>query len=134
MIEMRITRISSSQKCGTFSAVTIEGEPFSVALEEYWRFNEPYISCIPTGMYICKRYSSEKHPNTFEVTNVEGRSFILFHVGNTNDNSSGCILLGSRYGVLNGKNAILDSSTVFEKFLNAMSGEDEFRLVIKESF
>lgn len=48
-------------------------------------------SCIPEGRYICKRYSSPKHPDTWEITGVPNRSKILLHPANTIDQLLGCI-------------------------------------------
>ena len=48
-------------------------------------------SCIPEGIYLCKRYSSQKYPNTWEVIGVPNRSKILIHPANTVDQLLGCI-------------------------------------------
>lgn len=48
-------------------------------------------SCIPEGTYLCKRYSSPKYPDTWEIIGVPGRSKILFHAANTVDQLKGCI-------------------------------------------
>lgn len=48
-------------------------------------------SCIPEGIYLCKRYSSPKYPANWEVIGVPGRSKILIHTANTVDELRGCI-------------------------------------------
>ena len=48
-------------------------------------------SCIPEGIYLCKRYSSAKYDKTWEVIGVPGRSKILIHSANTVDQLLGCI-------------------------------------------
>lgn len=131
---VRLTRISSHPEYGTFGVLTIDGLPQCVTLEDYKRDNKHNISCIPTGQYICKRYHSQKHPNTFEVTNVEGRSYILFHIGNTHKDTEGCILLGSRFGEINKYKAIIDSTNAFKDFMEVMKDEDEFILTISEHY
>ena len=55
--------------------------PFAATLEEAWVRNTPNISCIPPGMYTCRRVDSPKFGDTFEVADVPGRSHILFHKG-----------------------------------------------------
>ena len=134
MKSVRITRVATNPDYGTFGAMTVDGLPMCVTLEDYKRSNASNISCIPAGQYVCKRYSSSRHPNTFEVTSVEGRSFILFHIGNTHKDTEGCILLGTNYGYLYGGNAILNSTGAFESFMEIMRGEREFNLTIVESF
>lgn len=36
-------------------------------IERGWRFNEPYVSCIPPGQYVLESYSSEKYPDTWAM-------------------------------------------------------------------
>lgn len=89
------------------------------------------ISSIPVGTYICKRYHSAKFPDTFEVTGVPGRGSILFHAGNTAEDTHGCILLGRSWGWLYGdKRAVLNSGDTFKEFLALTASVDEFTLTI----
>jgi hypothetical protein len=134
MKTVRITRVGGSPEHGTFGILTIDGMPECVTLEDYWRSNSKNVSCIPTGQYVCKRYVSSNHPNTFEVTNVEGRSHILFHSGNTHADTEGCILLGSRIGNLGSSKAILESRLAFRNFINSIGDDYSFNLIITESF
>ena len=72
-------------------------EPFGVTRELPWLDNKKSISCIPPGKYLCKRYSSKKYKNTFEITKVPGRKYILIHIGNFKSNSKGCVLVGESF-------------------------------------
>ncbi len=130
MNQVRITRITSHPAYGTFGVLTINGEPFCVTLEPYWRSNQKNVSCIPEGMYICKKYTSPKYKETFEVTEVEGRSNILFHWGNTINDTQGCILPGTSYG----NYKIYQSIPIFNKFIERLSKSDMFQLIIKSSY
>lgn len=51
-------------------------------LERPWKDNASNVSCIPSGIYTCRPYSSPKYPDVYEVTNVPKRDHILFHSGN----------------------------------------------------
>ena len=130
---VKIVRIETNPYFGTFGVMTINGAAFCVTLEPYSRDNASNVSCIPTGQYICKRYSSWKYPNTFEITNIQGRSYVLFHAGNTDDDSAGCILLASEFGKLGDDRGILNSGATFNKFLQNFK-EDQFKLTIVEEF
>lgn len=124
-----IRRLEQSEE-GTLGVLLIEGRIFCYTLERPWMMNERNISCIPTGMYVCKRYHSQNHPNTFEVTDVHNRSYILFHVANTINDLQGCIGLGEEVGYLMGQRAILNSTHAFNSFIDITSGFDEFTLKI----
>ena len=116
---------------GTFGQLFVNGEPLCLTLERSWLDNIPNESCIPPGVYICKRMTSPKFGETFQVMNVRGRAHILFHEGNLPRNSKGCILYGSRFGEINGHPAVLESNAAKRKFMWIMRNEDEFKLVIK---
>lgn len=64
-------------------------------LEEEWQDNQRRISCIPSGLYVCKPrvYLKGGYP-TYEVTNVPGRSDILIHAANVEEHLEGCIAPG----------------------------------------
>lgn len=92
---------------------------------------------VPSGTYTCVRgtHKLEHGPSfeTFEVTGVEGHSGILFHVGNVNGDSDGCILLGLNIitGSEDGMQTIHASREAFNKFINVQAGVDSFTIVIE---
>lgn len=108
--------------------------PFAVTLERPWLNNQKSISCIPAGFYTCRRVASPKFGNTFEVTNVPGRSGILFHKGNLSDDTHGCIILGEYFDPLGERNAVLSSGKAFSEFLKRTVNINEFELYIKGEF
>lgn len=116
---------------GTFGVIHCAGVPFALTAELPWKQNQPRISCIPSGRYICKRVKSPKFGDTFEIAEVAGRDHILFHKGNIPINDSlGCILLGEQFEPLNGKTAILQSGKAVQEFMDKTKGMDEFPLYI----
>lgn len=134
MRQARLVRIETDPEHGTFGTLLLDGIAFCVTLEPYSRDNEKSISCIPTGQYTCKRVNSPTYGNTFEITNIEGRSHVLFHPGNFDDNTKGCVLLGQYYGKLKGDRAVLNSGNTFKTFLKNLSDVNEFKLSIIEVF
>jgi hypothetical protein len=119
---------------GTFG-VLLEGDtPFALTLERPWLGNRKDVSCIPEGGYLCKRTVSPKFGNTFEVTGVEGRSHILFHGGNTAYDSQGCILVGSRFGSIGERAALLKSKEALSELMERLRDRDSFYLFIKNHF
>jgi hypothetical protein len=119
----------NNQTEGTLGLLFIDNSFFCFTLEPPWRENKED-SCIPSGVYNCRRYSSPKFPNTFEVKNVPNRKSILFHSGNLDKDTLGCILLGDGVDISN-KKMILNSKLAFERFLKKMEGVNEFVLRIE---
>ena len=130
-----IKRISTSDS-GTIGDLTTKG--FSCkTIELPWRDNKPFVSCIPTGKYICDPHASAKFGDVYILKNVPGRSDVLIHAGNYAGDKSkglradteGCIILGKKYGTINGQPVVLISRPVVKDFINHM-GWDSFLLEI----
>jgi hypothetical protein len=69
--------------------------------------------------------------DTFEITDVPLHNNILFHPGNYNDDSEGCVLLGKAYGMkLNGGKMIVNSRNAFDHFMYLQEGVDSFVLIV----
>ena len=117
---------------GTFGVMDCEGVPFCLTIELPWKDNKTNISCIPTGEYTCKRVTSPKFGETFEVTGVPSRDHVLVHVANTVSDLLGCIGVGEQFEPIDGKNAVVMSKNAFWEFMKKCSGIDEFKLVIKD--
>jgi len=104
-------------------------------MEDAWQQNTPEISCIPDGTYRC-RPRRFNHGNkgkgypAIEITGVPGRSLILFHRGNVDDDVRGCIVVGTELGVLNGQLAVLKSAEAWALFFGRYGGV-EFDLVVE---
>lgn len=128
---LTIKRIADVSGQGTFGVIFDETIPFALTLERNWLNNKVGESCIIVGEYICKRILSPKFGETFEVCGVIGRTSILFHKGNINADSHGCILVAEKFEYENGKIFVSESKQGFLEFLARLAGENEFRLVIK---
>lgn len=138
MKTMIIRRVATGEQ-GTFGVILHNDIPFALSLERQWLDNRPSVgdvpgSCIPSGEYACKRVNSPRFKNTFEVTDVENRTHILFHKGNLDDDSHGCILVGEKFGMLSANAGILESRQGFNEFMLLLEDEDEFSLNIINHF
>ncbi len=116
----------------TFGVLIDNAVPFAVTLEDAWKSNEQNVSCIPAGTYLCTRIDSPRFGKTFEVRDVEGRDHILFHCGNTEEDTHGCILVGEEFGTLGSSAApaILRSRAGFQEFMKRLERDTEFLLCI----
>ena len=124
MTELVILRIGRDDDGVTQGVMLKDGVAFAVTLERPWKENEQDVSCIPAATYTCKRYSSEKYTDTFEITNVPGRTKILFHKGNEIPDTHGCILVGEKFV----GNGIGESGLGFKEFLDKFDKRDSFEL------
>lgn len=129
MIWVHLKRAWADDRC-TLGMLTIEcvkHDPF-FTLENPKRESEKD-SLIPTGSYICQPYSGTKFKNVYIVNNVPDRSAILFHWGNFEKDTEGCILIGDGAGMLSGQPAITASKLAFERF-RSIIGKNIFTVVI----
>ena len=131
---VEIIRLEENFKYGTFGVLRIDKEVFCVTLEPADLENLQNRSSIPAQQYICGQYNSPIFGWTFEIKNVPGRHAILFHPGNTKENTKGCILLGEHFGKLYENRAVLNSGDTFKGFLDAIDGERQFHLTITEHY
>jgi hypothetical protein len=98
--------------------------------------NQRFLSCIPPGNYFVNRTISPRFGTTFEITDVPGRSHILFHKGNTAEETDGCVLVGTHIGWIDGVRAVLSSRKAFDQmmFTLEVAKVEQFKLVISEDF
>lgn len=118
-----LNRVSFSEKCTMGVLLGSSGLPICLTLENPWLDNEPCVSCIPDGDYTCEIVTSPKYGKVYGVKDVDNRTHILFHAGNTEKDTKGCILLGRSYGVLSGEPAVLSSRNALTDFHTLMDGK-----------
>jgi hypothetical protein len=97
--------------------------------------NGTFVPKIPDGVFTCIRgnhrlESMNEDFETFEITGVTGHTNILFHWGNYNRDSSGCVLLGSGMANINGTNMLLHSKDTFDRFMKIQDGVNTFTLTV----
>ncbi|MBN1664842.1 MAG: hypothetical protein JW943_14675 [Deltaproteobacteria bacterium] len=135
MKTVTINRIETSAH-GTFGVLHAEGLT-CFTCEPPWKGNQPALSCIPEGGYLCVPWHSQRFPNHYCVTNVPDRTAILIHTGNLAGDKSkgfrrhslGCILPGIYRGFLGHQKAVFSSWAAFNK-IREIIGENSFRLDI----
>ena len=67
---------------------------------------------------------------TFEITGVTGHTDILFHSGNWNKDSAGCVLLGLGIAQSPQGQMLTSSHQAFAEFIELTKGIDSFTLVV----
>ena len=131
MITLDLIRVGSSAR-GTFGVLRHGQVPFVLTLERPWNDNQQDISCIPAGRYRCRAIRSPKFGNTYEVCDVPGRAHVLFHQGNTIEDTHGCILVGEEFSGTWESPMLVSSQRGFGELVKYLDGVREFDLVIHE--
>jgi hypothetical protein len=123
---------------GIFGEVTDEAyQLVCVTLEHaYPADTVGFLPKVPAGKYTCVRGTHKLHDNipfeTFEIMGVPGHTGILFHQGNYDKDSEGCVLVGQQIGYQENKSLmIMQSRDAFKKFLDLQDGVDSFQLTIE---
>jgi hypothetical protein len=74
------------------------GKFIGYTMEDPWNDNEKFESCIPNGEYKTEIRKSKDSPSRdydhMILRDVPNRSYILWHVGNTEEHTEGCLLPG----------------------------------------
>ena len=118
---------------GYTPVVTIGRLALSIGVEIYtlenpWKENKPYVSCVPEGLYTIRRDDFRGKYENFKVVNPPlGRSAIEFHIGTTVRDTHGCILTGLKLGP---NWNLIDSGAAFESFMLSLKDVDEETLHI----
>ena len=121
---MRLHLTTFSTNIATMGKLYGDGELICSTFELPDRNNNVNVSCIPAGEYPLKMIVSPKYGPCYKVHNVPGRTDILIHTGNTTDDTLGCILPCSSFGILNGKIAGLSSRVAYIRLKAVLAGEN----------
>lgn len=108
---------------GCFSVLLWEGRPFAVSVERTFDDGQPVIRA---GIWDCRRDFYHKGGyETFQII-IPEHDRVLFHRGNSEDDSLACVCVAEKFGTLNGKTAVLESNEGFTKFMELTKGINVF--------
>jgi hypothetical protein len=127
-MDLVLTRVYVGPE-GAFGTIApVDKPPFLVSVEHTYEDNAVK---VPIGTYTCQRTLFNRGGyDTFEITGVQGHDRLLFHRGNTEDDSDGCVLVGLQYGLVNGESAVLSSISAMTLFMMRQSNVDTFQLEV----
>ena len=133
MINLLLIRNTFSKE-STIGELFLNGERICDTLENSWQDNQRNISCIPEGVYPVRlrlpRESATRDYMHLLVKDVKDRDYILFHIGNTAKDTSGCILvgLGTQQDVVSNSRLAMD--LLMKEIINL--GGENINLIIKK--
>ena len=117
----------------TLGKLFLNSEMFCQTLELPYLDNQRSISCIPEGEYKVRlrtaKESSSRDYLHLLVQDVEGRSYILVHIGNFPKDTKGCILVGQSRQQDRVNNSRLAMDLLMKEILNL--GGTNINLIIK---
>jgi len=132
MINLLLIRDTFSKE-STIGELFLNGERICDTLENPWVDNQRNISCIPEGVYPVRlrlpRESATRDYLHLLVEDVENRSYILFHRGNSAKDTRGCILvgLGTEQDIVH--NSVLAMDLLIKEVIHL--GAENINLIIK---
>ena len=127
-MDMSLRRIAFGPH-GIISRMHNDDGPQFWTLEHAYANGSMYQPKIPDGAYSCVRRLSPKFGyDVFMLENVPDCSFIEIHIGNFNQDSEGCILLGVKLGP-DGQ-SVLSSAQAFDQFMLMQTGVQAFKLTV----
>lgn len=92
---------------------------------------------IPNGTFTCVRgkHRLDSMPvgeffETFMITGVPGHTNLLFHWGNWEKDSDGCVLTGAALTESPGGLMVTNSKATFKKIMGLLEGVDQFTLTV----
>ena len=128
----------------TLGMLTVVGQddPYFYTVERPWLNNKEKVSCIPDGTYDLVPHNGPIFKDVYRLwqdfdkkRDVEGRSGILIHVGNTDLDGVGCIIIGQHQAnVLDRrdgrmKKGVMNSTLAMNRLRNLL-GEDRHKITI----
>ena len=126
MADFELVRVAIADE-GSFGVLKQDNLPFALTLER--TFGEDVV--IPPGEWPCKQVMFNKGGyRTFEVF-IPGHEHVKFHVGNTEMDSDGCILVGLEWKT-KGKPGVALSQLGFLEFMRRAGGRKHFMLEVKD--
>lgn len=124
---------------GVFGELLSGDTHIAFTLEHAYVSSSGWAPKIPDGTYRCVRgthrlVDSRSPFITFEIQ-VPGFTGLLFHIGNFNNDSSGCVLVAQEMLVMdNGQRVLYKSRIGFDMFMTKLAGVNAFELTVASVF
>lgn len=134
MSDFKLIRVAIDLK-GAFGVLLHENLPSVVTLERTYNLSiRGYETIIQEGIWRCDRTTYFKGGyKTFEI-HIPNHTRILFHRGNIEEDSEGCILIGKSFNDLKSQPGIANSNIGFGEFMWLTRNLEEFQLEVKNGF
>lgn len=142
MREFIIERFCDSEQMGVFGRLLINGVQVAYTVEQTWRENQPFISCIPAGRYQVESYESPKYGQTWALKNLnldvgvyKGdalRYACLIHAANMASELKGCVAFGLDLGMIGREWAAIKSKDITRSIISQIKPDDQITIIWKD--
>lgn len=125
-MKITVTRFTSDDD-STLSTIDVDGEFVCFGLEdEYREIKKVAETRIPAGLYhVASRefggffvrygHKFDFHRGMLEITGIPGFKHILIHIGNTDADTAGCLLVGTGCYAQRGNMSLQNSTGAYKK-------------------
>jgi len=132
MADFDLVRVAVHES-GCYGVLTeTDAPPFATTLERTYSLPEgkQHVK-IPPGLWTCRRtYFNRGGYWTYEIAGVPGHSRLLFHKGNAETDSEGCVLLGSAFATA--WLGVTASAMAFNEFMRRARERPYFLLDVRQ--
>jgi hypothetical protein len=141
LTKLKLKRVSATPE-GTWGVILRpDGNPLCVCTEIPDTFLKPGTYLCKLQMHIPKK--GQSYP-AYEITGVEGHTDVEMHIANIpvpylhadgktiEADLKGCVGYGMRFGRMNGKYAVLNSTDAHKMFMDYLKGAAEFQLTVED--
>jgi hypothetical protein len=138
---MKLIRYGSLPDIGVFGELDMGIHKYKT-VEQPWRGNKPFKSCVPAGEYILTPHKSDRYGSTWaligetvsQYQSEKQRYACLFHPANWAKDVQGCIGIGRELMYINGLLGVNDSRNSIHEFHRYMlENHERERLIIEWS-
>ena len=112
---------------GTLGKLTIPGGPTLYTVERPWKNNEPFISCIPSGVYPLEWDTTGRIKQVPRLRNTGVRTQINIHTANHAGELHGCIAPGLTWSIDAGTPMVLNSRAALELLTEFITNKHPMR-------
>ncbi len=125
-MKLFLKRLKSKENVTLGVLYSFDGLSLYATLELAWKDNQQQNSCIPVGVYKVVKWNSPKFGRCLKILDVPGREDILFHTGNSEQDTKGCVLVASIFK----DDKVLNSRSAFVRLLAEVEFAKEITLEI----
>lgn len=135
-MDLKLIRLYSGPDGVLSTLRDLKGNEVAAVIEHSYKDGEgPWQAKMPAGVYSCRwglhrLLGMTQDFATFEVMGVPNHKGILFHCGNFEKDSEGCLLLGISVQTVGGQIEVIDSRVAFKKFMDNQAGIASFTLTV----